>query len=204
MNFPGWKQHEGVTNVFSCGLSLTTEGCLYLASTPTHKEWGQTFPLHFKYSTFCPNVAKKKLKKRRCEFQFLLGGKLSTAWHLYAWMEMSGWQNAARQFGNLTRWFMKVHRSVSHTGRPHRRRLGRGLPGGRDANTKTEQSWYKGALLVKDKDSIKEGPHSPDKDPVTFIKLKNYKQKPAYMDANCQRDGRNTIKLIILPQSNGA
>lgn len=149
MNLPGWEQHEGVISVFSCGLSLTTEGCLYLASTPAHEEWGQTFPQHFKYSSFCPNVAKKKKwgkerkvkktrKKQQCEFQFLLGGKLSTAWHLYAWMEMSGWQNAARQFGNLTRWFMKVHHSVSHTGRPHRRRLGRGLPGGRDANTKRD------------------------------------------------------------------
>lgn len=53
--------------------------------------------------------------KKWHEFQFPLPGKLSTAWHLYAWMEMSGWQNVARQFGNLTTWFMKAHQSVSQT-----------------------------------------------------------------------------------------
>lgn len=46
------------------------------------------------------------------EFQLSFWDKLSTAWNLYAWMEMSGWQNVVHQFRNLTAWFMKAHRSV--------------------------------------------------------------------------------------------
>lgn len=177
MNFPGWEQHEGVISIFSCGLSCTTLSCLYLvAAMPGHKKWGQTFPLHFKYSSFHSFVAKKRKEKNPenwCEFQFLLRGKLWTVWHLYAWLEMSEWQNVAHQFGNLTRWFMKVHHSVSHTGG---RRFGRGLPGGSESSTKTDLSWYKDALLVNDTEAITGGPHSPDKEPVTFTKMETKNQ----------------------------
>lgn len=51
------------------------------------------------------------------------------------------------------------------------RRLGRGLPGGSESSTKTELSWYKDALLVKDKEAGTGGPHSPDEEPVTFPKM---------------------------------
>lgn len=80
------------------------------------------------------------------------------------------------------------------------RQFGQGLPGGSESSTKTELSWYKDALLVKDKEAITGGPHSPDKEPVTFTKMETKNQWIEMLIVG--GDTGNVLKIMISLQSN--
>lgn len=93
-----------------------------------------------------------------------------------------------------------IHESTSLS-QSHRRRAGRGFPGGTESSTKTELSWYKDALLVKDKEAITGGPHCPDKEPVTFTIMET-KNQWIGIGMLIGGDTGNVLKMMISLQSN--